>query len=62
MTIAVINTITRTVVPHVECPNELRVRIDVYDDIENYAVAEGRMTRNSFHPTRIRHDYRIDLT
>lgn len=47
------------------CPNEKRVRIDVYDDLENYAVYPGTWEGNTFFPNTNNGpllDWQIDLT
>jgi hypothetical protein len=60
---------TQQFIPFVPCPGEKRVRIDVFDGLENYAVYAGEWVGNTFYPSGKKgqiskplEDWRIDLT
>jgi hypothetical protein len=48
----------------VPCPGEKRVRIDVYDSLDNYGVFAGTYQGRTFVPTDGKQlsDWQIDLT
>ena len=49
MTVAVWSYNEKRFIHHIDCKNEKRVRVDVHDDLEDYAVFEVEMTgTNSF--------------
>lgn len=68
--VAVYHTLDRCFIPHIPCPGEKRVRIDVFDGLELYEVYE--VTSNDPNPMNPREvtpvtarpltDWRIDLS
>lgn len=50
-------------VPHIPCPGEERVRIDVFDGLENYGVYRGVWSGSTFTlSSREPLNWRIDLS